>query len=569
MTASPPDLSVLSRAGAPPSAAAAASAVPRPPSRWKTRVLVPAIVLLGAAGLLLYTARGALMPATPVTVVPVVQRTPDGERAAHAPDGGNPASGGEAAGEVIAQASGWLEPDPFPINVSALAEGVVSAVLVLEGDRVEAGQVVARMVDDEARLALAAAEADLAEAAAMVAQAEADLAAAQTLWDNPVERTRAVAMAEAVLAEARADLERHPAEIAVEEAKLAELQDELDRKTRLTQTGAVSRGELARLTQRVGAQKAALDAHIALEAIREAKVRQAEADLAAAREGLRLRIEETRSLAAARAALDRTKAAHARAVAARDDAALRLARMEVRAPVAGVVLSRLAAPGTRLMPGGGDMGLGDELPRGDSPRTGGYAVRLYDPERLQVRADVPLADAGRLSVGQPAEVTVEALPNTTFRGRISRLLGEANIQKNTLQVKVAIENPDPRLRPEMLARVRIHGGGTTFADARDGDGRGGSAGAAPTGALRSFVPRGAITDSGAGTGHLWLADRSADPPVARRTEVTLGRGVAGDWVEVSSGVRPGDLVITSDPSRLRDGGRVRITETVSHAGGSR
>lgn len=560
MTTSAPDLSTLSRrTSAPSQAPAAGSAVPRPPSRWKTRVLVPAVVLLSAAGLLLYTARDALAPATPVTVVPVVQRAAETETDVPA----SSAASAPAAGEVIAQASGWLEPDPFPINVSALAEGVVSEVLVLEGDRVEAGQVVARMVADDARLALAAAEADLAEAAAMVAQAEADLAAAQAQWDNPYERTRAVAMAEAVLAEATADLERHPAEIAVERARLAELEDELERKSRLVDTGAVSRGELARLAQRVEAQRAMLDTHVAMHGIREAKVRQAEADLAAAKEGLRLRIEETRALAAAKSVLERARAAHARAQTARDEAALRLERMEIRAPASGVVMARLAAPGTRLMPGGGDMGLGDELPRGDSPRAGGYAVRLYDPSRLQVRADVPLADAGRLSVGQAAEVTVEALPHTTFRGRVTRLLGEANIQKNTLQVKVAIEDPDPRLRPEMLARVRI------FAATPSGNGGAADvAGAASTsGPQRLFVPRSAVVRTG-DTAHVWLADRSGGSPTARRTSVQIGRGVVGavgeggegEWVEVAAGVHPGDLIITSDPSALRDGRRIRITQ---------
>lgn len=554
MSTHAPDLSTLSRRSPGPSPAPAPgpAPIPRPPSRWKTRILLPCAVLAAAAALLLYTARDALTPALPVTVVPVVPLAPDDD------DPAEPFAS-PAATEVVAQASGWLEPDPFPIHVSALAEGVVSEVLVLEGDRVEAGQVVARMIDDEARLALAAAEADLAQAIGMVAAAEAELAAAQAAWDNPIERTRAVTVAEAQLAEARADLARHPAEIAAEEAKLAELRDELDRKSKLDDSGAVSAGDLARLARRVEAQQAVLDAHIALTPIREAKVQQAEAELAAAREALRLRIEETRALAAAKAALAQAKAAQMRAEAARDAAALRLERMQVRAPVAGVVLSRLAAPGTRLMPGGGSMALGADgggAARGDSPRAGGYAVSLYDPARLQVRADVPLADAARLTVGAPAEITVEALPNTTFRGRISRILGEANIQKNTLQVKIAIENPDPRLRPEMLARVRIMGAHPL----PDGGGRGeDSRTPAAGGTTRLFAPRSALLNLSGSGAHVWVADRADS--AARRREITLGRAstAGGQWVEIASGLHPGDLIITSDPSRLRDGQRIRIT----------
>ena len=51
------------------------------------------------------------------------------------------------------QAAGWLEPSPWPVVVSALADGVVEAVEVIEGGSVEEGQVIARLVHDDADLA--------------------------------------------------------------------------------------------------------------------------------------------------------------------------------------------------------------------------------------------------------------------------------------------------------------------------------------------------------------------------------------------------------------------------------
>ena len=57
-------------------------------------------------------------------------------------------SGGGGLGTV--QASGWVEPDPYPVAVTALTEGVVAEVLVLEGQAVKKGQTVARMVSDDA-----------------------------------------------------------------------------------------------------------------------------------------------------------------------------------------------------------------------------------------------------------------------------------------------------------------------------------------------------------------------------------------------------------------------------------
>jgi len=551
---SPPtlDLATLTRGPAPGSPAAPPRpSVPRPPSRWKSRILVPGVILAAAGALLLYTARDALRPAIPVAVVPVVQREPAAPTAATAAPTASPAP---SRAEVIAQAAGWVEPDPFPINISALTDGVVREVLVLEGDAVEPGQVVARLVDDDARLALAAARAERDRRAADLALAEADLAAAQTRWDNPVDRTRDVAAAESALARARAELEKLPADLAAEEARLAEVLDELERKRPLADTGAVSRGELARLERRAAAQRAALDALRATRPILESRLRAAEADLAAAKENLRLRIDEARALAAARAAADQARAMLAAAEADLAAAQLRLERTEIRSPVAGVVLSRLAAPGTRLMPGGGDAGLGEAI-RGDSPTSGGYAVRLYDPARLQVRVDVPLADAGKLSIGQTAEITAEVLPNRTLRGRITRILGEANLQKNTLQVKVAIDDPPPALRPEMLARVRFFGSGEAVATTSA------SPSTAATPAL--FVPTSALINRNGTTAQIWIADRRARAPVATLRTVTLGPATHDGWTETTAGLHPGDLVITSDPTPLHAGARIRITQPPS------
>ncbi len=212
MTQAISDLSVLARAPADNASAGAVdtaatrTAVPLPKPRWKTRVLLPALILTATGATLLFATGSALWPATPVRVVPVVAKT-----------------GVQAAGKVIVQAPGWVEADPFPAAVSALADGVVAELLVLEGQPVEANQVVARLVADDAQLGLAKAEAALHGAEADLAVVQADLKAAQREWDNPVEQTRKLATSEAELAERRAELARWPAELAAEQA-LAELE---------------------------------------------------------------------------------------------------------------------------------------------------------------------------------------------------------------------------------------------------------------------------------------------------------------------------------------------------------
>jgi multidrug efflux pump subunit AcrA (membrane-fusion protein) len=84
-------------------------------------------------------------------------------------------------------------------------------------------------------------------------------------------------------------------------------------------------------------------------------------------------------------------------------------------------------------------------------------------------------------------VVVEVLPDTTFRGEVLRVTHEADLQKNTLQVKVGVSDPSPLLRPEMLTRVKFlpgDPGGEARSDQRD----------APV--TTTLVPSGAIRERG-------------------------------------------------------------------------
>lgn len=523
-----PDLSRLARRQEAGSHAPGASGVPMPAFSWRTRVLLPALVLGGAALLLAYAGWSSLRGAVAVRVVPVVSRQVEGGEA-------QPGAAAVAGDQPVAQAPGWVEPDPFPLNVPALAEGVVKEVLVLEGQAVAAGQVVARLIDDDARLALAAAEGELSAASAEVDEAAAELEAAQSAWDNPYERVRAVAAAEAMVAESRAELELHDAKVALEQAKLAEARDEFERLKKSSRLGAGAEGEVARAGLRAATQERAVEEIVSHRGVVAAQLARREAELAAARDGLRLRIEEKRALAAARASSARAQARLLRATAARDEAALRLERMEVRSPAAGTVMARLVEPGARLM-------LQSDVPGA------AVAVRLYDPSRLQVRVDIPLADAAKVGVGYRAEVTTEALPDRVFRGVVTRRVDEANLQKNTVQVKVAIQDPSPVLRPEMLARVRFF---APAAAERRAAGGGGSVGSS-----RPFVAADALMHRSGDQAHAWVVDRRREVAVLRT--VTLGGGTHDGWLEVVSGLNPGDRVIVDGRDRLSEGTPVRV-----------
>ncbi len=498
----PPDPAGLSR----DRSAAAGPVIPPPAFAWKTRVLLPGVVLAAFGALLLATSGDALRPSTPVRAVAVVLRESTGPVAS-----------------VATRATGWLEPDPFPVLVPALADGVIAEVLVLEGEAVEAGQVVARLVADDARLGLARAEAELRS---RTAEREAALRTLETL----VESRRAQEVSAAAAEEARAAVAAAKARVAMAAAELAERREDLERDEIQRRGDAVPEFTVVRSRLRRDAAEAALEEARAEERAAAARLAEREADARAGAESLRLRIEETR-------AAERAAAEAALAEAARDEAALRLARMEVRAPVAGTVMRRISSPGSKVMAVMDD-------PYSSAP------VILYDRARLQVRVDVPLADAGRVGVGTAARVRVEPLPDRVFEGRVTRVVHEADLQKNTVQFKVRVEGPAPEMKPEMLARVEFLG-----AEPAGGTEAPAGGGGAPA-AESVWAPESALEPAGDGKARAWAIEGGR----AVRRSLVLGGGRREGWVEVREGLLPGDRVIDGAPAGLAEGARVRAAD---------
>ena len=420
------------------------------------------------------------------------------------------------------QAPGWLEPDPYYTAVTALADGVVQTVDALEGESVEAGQVVATLVAEDAELALRRAQAELATARARVLDAQAARAAAQTDWDEPVERRRSVATAQAALAEAEAQLAQQPAMVRQAEATLRRCEQALARGQQAVE------GNTA--TDRERIITPALEVMRLRERVLEANVARLAAEHTAAKRAAEVRVEERLALDGANARLADAQAAAALAEAVVDEAQLRYDRMVIRAPMDGRVLKRIKSPGDKVM-----LGM-------DDPHSA-HILHLYDPALIQVRVDVPLADASQVYVGQRCEVVVDVLPDEVFKGEVTRITHEADLQKNTLQVKVRVIDPSPLLRPEMLTRVRFL--------AAEGAVRGGGDG---TGMERTAVrvPGDAIDGD-----RVWVVrQRRGLRGAVDSVPVSTIRS-EGQYALVSGDLRPGDLLVT-EPSGLTAGERVRF-----------
>lgn len=489
--------------------------VRRPRNVW-SHFVIPGSLLAGFAALLAWSLGDRLLPATPVTVVPVVATRAD-VQAADAP---------------LFQAAGWVEPRPTPVVVSSLAEGVVERLTVIEGQAVQAGQPVAYLIDADARLAVRQAEADLALRQAELAAAEALLAAARKQLDEPVLLEAELADAEAQLTKVQTELARLPSMQAAARARVELAEQELASKRAsgeglpaITIRRAESELAVARAQADEYEQQAA-----ALADERQALARRR--DVLARK--LALKIDEQRAVEEGQANVAAAKAQVEQAAAALAIAQLRLDRSVICAPQAGNVLALVARPGTKLM------GLAPA-----SMADASTVITMYDPSSLQVRADVRLEDVPQVVVGQRVSIETPAV-SEPLAGQVITATSLADIQKNTLQVKVAIDNPPPVIKPDMLVQVTFLAPAASAGQQKQ-----------PAEAMtRIAAPRVLLEGSGE-RASLWVADTAAG--TARRHEVVLGRPISQQLVEVKSGLSIGDRLIVQGREQLREGQRIRVT----------
>ena len=483
----------------------------RPPRR-RLRIVLPVLVLAVFAALFASNLRDWLVGTRAVVVIrpqPVAE--------------GGPAV---AAGSVAAQAAGWVEPDPFPVHVPALADGVVREMLVQESDAVAAGDPVAYLVDDDARLALAVAEGQRVTAQGDLDAAHAELEAAREALAEAVDLTAAREGAAAELDARRAEAELRAQSVIKGRALLALAEDELVVQQELEDAGAAGPRQVEIAAARCDEARGELASLEAEAALASAQVRVAEVELERASRVDELRTEERRRVAVAEATVARAEGQLAERTAARDETELRFERMVIRAPSDGIVLERLAVAGSTLF--------------GQSH----HVATLYDPHSIRVRVDVPQQDLARLSVGQEVRIHSDARPGAPYSGEVIRIVRRADIQKVTLQAHVRIADGDELLRPEMLVQVQF------LATALEhGDGSPPAVGAGTAVA----VPEELVDD-----GYVWILDAERGTATRRRLE---HGAAAGGLVIVTAGLDLSDKLLQPvDGLELREGERVKITE---------
>ena len=193
----------------------------------------------------------------------------------------------------------------------------------------------------------------------------------------------------------------------------------------------------------------------------------------------------------------------------------------IRAPFSGVVTTKNAQPGEMISP----------MSVGGFTRTG--ICTIVDMTSLEIEVDVSESYINRVEPGQAVEATLDSYPDWPIPARVVTIIPTADRQKATVKVRVAFEQLDPRILPEMSVKV-------AFQSAGDGQ----PAQQSPS------IPRTAVRRSGE-QDIVWLV---RDGRVERRA-IRLG-AARGDDVAVVAGLGGGERVVVEGPDNLAEGAKV-------------
>lgn len=238
------------------------------------------------------------------------------------------------------------------------------------------------------------------------------------------------------------------------------------------------------------------------------------------------------TLDAAQARYDRAVAAVASAdaslgvaVANAKNAELSVDYTKIRAPFDGVVLTRNANVGDLL------------TPFSSATDSKGAVVTMADMSTLEVEADVSEASLDKVKVGQPAEIVLDAIPDARFLGRIDRMVPTVDRAKATVTAKVAFNVIDPRILPEMSAKVGFLSREVTATDEK---------------AVLAVNPDAVAKRDGRSVVFLIRDDRAVAVPV------TTGASL-GDLVAITGDVKSGDKAVAKPEAKLASGALVAVT----------
>ena len=201
-------------------------------------------------------------------------------------------------------------------------------------------------------------------------------------------------------------------------------------------------------------------------------------------------------------------------------ASIPLGDAQLRAPLSAVVIER-------------------KIEVGQLVSTGTPAFVLADLSSVKAAFGVPDLALQNFKIGDTLTMTTDAVPGTEFTGHISRISAAADQNSRVFDVEVTIPNLEGLLKPGMIASMTVN----------------------EVGATKEFpvVPLTAVTRSKVDPNAyaVLVVEEVNGKHVARMRSVTLGESY-GNSVAVNSGVKPGEIVITTGVTQVADGEEIRV-----------
>lgn len=213
------------------------------------------------------------------------------------------------------------------------------------------------------------------------------------------------------------------------------------------------------------------------------------------------------------------------------EAALEGAKVNVeytllRAPFDAVVLTKNADIGDIV------------TPLGAAANAKAAVVTIADMNSLQVEADVSESNLELVKKGQPCEIQLDALPEKRFRGEVHMVIPTADRTKATVMVKVGFIDKDPRILPEMSAKVAFLSKPVAPSEEKS---------------RTTINPAAVVSRNSKSTAFVIHGVQ------VEEQEITTGEKL-GDLLVVTGGVKAGDRVVLNPPKGLKTGSRVKQAE---------
>jgi RND family efflux transporter MFP subunit len=198
----------------------------------------------------------------------------------------------------------------------------------------------------------------------------------------------------------------------------------------------------------------------------------------------------------------------------------------LRAPFDAVVLTKNADIGDIV------------TPLGAAANAKAAVVTIADMNSLQVEADVSESNLEQVKKGQPCEIQLDALPEKRFRGEVHMVIPTADRSKATVMVKVRFLDSDPRVLPEMSAKVAFLSKTVSPEEEKSRTTINPAAVVSRNNKSVAFVIKGGQVEE---------------------QEITTGEKL-GDLLVVTGGVKAGDRVVLNPSKGLKTGSRVKQAE---------